>query len=586
MVEAQAHRGPDGSGIHHLIWGEEEIWLGHNLLSITGSTELSRQPMLSADGRCGIVFNGQIYNAAFLRSQLLLEGDVFAGDSDTEVLLAWIRRYGRRGLRQLEGMYAFAFWDNAKELLLIHRDGYGIKPLFYARNRHYLIFASEPAGLFAAKLISFQPDISALPYFLNYKFIPSPRTAWQGMYCLPPGECMEYWQSKPMQFRIPAHPEPRFGGFRQAMDEAFSAVIPADKPFGLALSGGIDSGLILKWCLQRNLKPLLFSIRFPENSPGFADTSAVMQMAAAFQLHIHWVDNTEADFDEITTCRNPWEALVADSALVLSRKIARAARAQGLKILLSGAGADEWFGGYRRHAFFRQWLQMERNIPEELQRWAMSAVRPGKLRWMQWDFGNTEGLWQSAVSSCLNGSLREIQSIPLPAEGGPQLENMLRWDQQHYLPQDILWISDLAGMAEGIEARFPFLHPAITDFADSIPLEARMGSGRKEMLKDEFRRFFGYELADRKKQGFGISGPGFMQSDVTQIRLLQWLDQLERHLPPGFWHSVNWQQFKKDALKKPGKFLQEWISLGRLASWLESYEGFSGLYPNSTSCSD
>jgi len=570
MVDAQAHRGPDGSGIHQLVWSEEEIWLGHNLLSITGSTELSRQPMLSADGRCGIVFNGQIYNAAFLRSQLLLEGDVFAGDSDTEVLLAWIRRYGRRGLKQLEGMYAFVFWDNAKELLLIHRDGYGIKPLFYARNRHYLLCASEPAGLFAANLISFQPDISALPYFLNYKFIPSPRTAWQEMHSLQPGECMEYWQSKPMQFRIPAHPEARFGGFRQAMDEAFSAVIPANKPFGLALSGGIDSGLILKWCLQRNIKPVLFSIRFPEDSPGYADTSAVMKMAAAFQLTIHWIENTEADFDEITSCQNPWEALVADSALVLSRKIARAARAQGLKILLSGAGADEWFGGYRRHAFFRQWLQLEGSIPEELQRWAISAVRPGKLRWMQWDFGNTEGLWQSAVSSCLNASIQEISAIPLPKGTGSLLENMLRWDQQHYLPQDILWITDLAGMAEGIEARFPFLHPAITEFADSIPLEERMGGGRKEMLKEEFRRFFGNELTDRKKQGFGISRPEFLQSEAMQNRLMQWLDELERQLPPDFWHNENWNRFKKEALKKPGKFLQEWMSLGRLNSWLKS----------------
>lgn len=570
MVSAQAHRGPDGTGIQHLIWTKEEVWLGHNLLSISGTASLSRQPMRSPDGRCGIIFNGEIYNAAFLKSQLLLEGDSFLGDSDTEVLLAWVRRFGRKGLSRLEGMYAFVFWDSEKELLLMHRDHYGIKPLFYAESNEYLLAASEPAGLFAAGLIDFQPDFNAIPSFLNYKFIPAPHTAWQGLHCLHPGECMEYRGSNSVHHRTKSLPEVRLGGFRQALDEAFSAVIPASQPFGLALSGGIDSGLILSWCLQRNLRPELYSIRFPLDSPGYSDTRAVEKMALRFKLSIHWIENDASDFEEITSCRHPWEALVADSALVLSRKIAHAAKENGLKILLSGAGADEWFGGYRRHAFFRQWLSLEGNIPEDLKRWVISAVRPGKLRWMKWDFGQLEGMWQSAVSSCLNSSLKNLSPVPLPDDATAPLENMLRWDQQSYLPQDVLWITDLAGMAEGVEARFPFLHPSLTDFADDLPLSKRMGRGRKQMLRDEFRLFFGDELAERKKQGFGIAEPAFLRNEQMKKRLESWLDQLNQKLPPGFMDE-NWLDFQKEALKKPGKYLQEWISLGRLNSWLASF---------------
>jgi asparagine synthase (glutamine-hydrolysing) len=569
MAEAQAHRGPDGKGFHYLNWENEELWFGHNLLSLSGNLESSRQPMLTEDGHCGLIFNGEIYNAPQLRSVLEESGQVFRGDSDTEVLLYWIRKQGRRGLSALHGMFAFIFWDSRKKLLIIHRDGSGIKPLYFSRNRNYLIFASEPAAMFASGLFDYHPDTEAIRSYLNYKFIPAPLTAWQGMQQLLPGECLEYWESKPMQFGInaPDFPPPR--NLQEAMDEAFSAVIPASRPFGIALSGGIDSGLILAWCVRQGLKPALFSIRFAKGSSSWPDTRAAEEMAARFGLSVNWVDSGPEDFLEITRCLHPWDILVADSALVLTRKLSEAARIKGIPILLSGAGADEYFGGYRRHAFFKNWIALTQSIPEPLKKFFLSAVRFGKLAWNNLSGDSTEALWQAAVSSRLNAALGEQEVLPLPA--GHTLENMLEWDRRCYLTNDVLCISDLAGMSEGIEMRFPFLHPSMTSFASSVPLEERMGDGRKEMLRDEFRKYFGNNLADRPKQGFGISLPEFLlrkESGSYLEKTLQGIVQ-EKDL---IRDPVKWKYFCLKALTKPAAFLPEWILLGRLDSWLKHYQ--------------
>ena len=571
MAEAQAHRGPDGKGFHYLNWENEELWFGHNLLSLSGDLENSRQPMLTEDGHCGLIFNGEIYNAPQLRAVLTEAGQVFCGNSDTEVLLHWIRKQGRRGLGDLQGMYAFVFWDSRKELLIIHRDGSGIKPLYFSRSRNYLVFASEPAALFASGMMNYSPDEEAIRSYLNYKFIPAPQTAWQGMQQLLPGECIEYWESKPMQFTIRAACPSVSGSLREAMDEAFSAVIPAGRPFGIALSGGIDSGLILAWCVRQGLRPALFSIRFPEGTSSWPDTSAAEEMAARFGLAVNWVDSSPEDFREITRCEHPWDLLVADSALILTRKLAEAARKNGIHILLSGAGADEWFGGYRRHAFFKNWIALTRTIPEQLKKSFLTAFRFGKLAWNNLSAESSEALWQTAVSTRLNLVLGEQNLLPLPETAGSILENMLEWDRRYYLPNDVLCISDLAGMAEGVEMRFPFLHPALAGYAASVPLEQRMGTGRKEMLRDEFRKHFGNQLADRKKQGFGISLPDFLVRKESHPELSKWLDRIgqEKDL---IQDGEKWDNFCRHALSKPSAFLPEWIVIGRLDSWLRLHQ--------------
>jgi asparagine synthetase B (glutamine-hydrolysing) len=211
---------------------------------------------------------------------------------------------------------------------------------------------------------------------------------------------------------------------------------------------------------------------------------------------------------------------------------------------------------------------MEGYLPKGFRKWLVSSVRPGKLRWIKGPISDSADLWQAAVSSCLNASLIDFGRISLPQSEEGTLERMLRWDQENYLRQDVLWISDMAGMAESVETRFPFLHPAMTGLAESIPLSERMGKGRKELLKGVFRSFFGEKLAQRPKQGFGIST---RLSTSDRAHLEQWLKILQASIPE-IWSEPEWTQFRSQALNKPEKFLQEWISLGRLASWLQQFQ--------------
>jgi len=371
-----------------------------------------------------------------------------------------------------------------------------------------------------------------------------------------------------MHFRLAEKKIDFSGNLLQAMDRAISAMMPKDHPFGISLSGGIDSGLILAWCLKNGYKPQLFSVRFPAGSSGAGDTAAVEEMAGRFGLDITWVESNPEDFDAITKCSKTSDVLVADSALILTQKIARAAKEKGVHILFSGAGADEWFGGYRRHDFFRRWLSVFNDrISNRIVGNLLHTFKPGKLAWMKHDLESVEGLWQCAVSSRLNSSLASLSLLPLRDESESRLESMLAWDQQYFLSYDVLSISDLAGMAEGVEMRFPFLHPAMTAFAASLPLQLRMGSGRKEMLRDEFRKTFGNMLADRQKQGFGIVGSGLLRDEQGFQKMEFWLCQIENNLPD-LLNLESWQNFRQKAMAQPEEFLQEWITLGRLSSWL------------------
>jgi len=566
MVNSQEHRGPDGFGFHYLNWETEEIWLGHNLLSITGSLQNAKQPLLSEDENCGIIFNGEIYNYEILRKELSNAGINFSEDTDTAVLLAWVRQFGRRGLKRLEGMFAFVFWDSQKKLLIIHRDGYGIKPLFYSRNKNYLLFASETTALFASGLLNFKPNFSALPYFLTYKFIPGHLTAWTGIHQLQPGECIEFWESKPMHYTIPGELPSKFDGLKEAMDAAFSALIPKNQDFGLALSGGIDSGLLLSWCLEHGFKPQIFSIRFPKNCPVYADTATVEALSNSIGFEVNWVDIPKSD--AIETSSSAGDPLIADSAMVLTKLIAKAANEKGLKILISGAGADEWFGGYRRHEFFKNWLSYRSRFPWLL-KFISSKIPIGKLRWMNLKSAEPEEIWQAAVSTCLRFVNKEHLQIRLPAGEFDFLEKALRWDQQHYLVQDILFMTDYACMQHGIEGRFPFLHPAITDYASGIPAEIRLGKARKEILVKEFSRRFGPKFAKRKKQGLGLPSNLIEQSSLQFFNL----EAYEKELAEKYPEIMNVESFKKfceAAKRQPKNYFQEWYSLMRLWKWLKA----------------
>lgn len=569
-MESMSHRGPDGTGMIHLDWEDEQIWLGHNLLAISASMDEARQPYCSSDGDCGIVFNGQIFNHQELRAQLLEDGIKVASSSDTAVLLAWIQKHGRRGLRKLVGMFAFVFWNSEKRLLIIHRDGYGIKPLYIARNRQYLAVSSEPTALIASGLFSISIDNRFVSYYLKYKFISPHGSPWHGIKPLFPGEVIEYWEGKPMHFEV--HFEKHavlMESLKLALEESFKAVIPQREPFGLLFSGGLDSTLILDWCLKNNLPVKPYCIRFPgQQKRKGADEEAAEWVGQKLGIQVVWVDVHQQDLIEMAEFIKGNQPLVADSAWWLTWLIARRARKDGIRILLSGAGADEWFGGYRRHWFFYQWQKVNPFIPD---RWQQSVLKKLALPKPpnQKEIPISQLVWEAAVSNQLSPFLDPSPSLPHPVNhhSGSPLESALAWDQSEYLPNDILTITDLATMAHGIEGRFPFLHPNLTHFADAIPAEKRMENGRKHLLLQLLEPELKSYLKGRKKQGFGIPMTIFLQTEPGKNWINQKVIKNKQAFLPWF-SEESWTRFLHQA--NPEKYPQELFALGWLAQWLES----------------
>jgi asparagine synthase (glutamine-hydrolysing) len=566
MVKAQAHRGPDGSAVWVETWSQERILAGHNLLAISEVAQKAAQPFLSEDGECGLVFNGQIYNHLRLRDELVAEGESFQTQSDTETLLKWLRCKGRRGLARLEGMYAFAFWDSSKELLILHRDPFGIKPLYMARSRNFLAFSSEPQGLLASRLLPFEPNKIALPAMLRYKWIPAPLSAWQGMIQLKPGEVIEYWEGKPMHYQVPVPALAENGsiGLEEAMNQAFDAVIPSDETFALSLSGGVDSSLLLEWCL-RNKKPVrVYAIRYSFESQLNADQEAVSLLARRLGFPVRWVDVSDSDVDQVAGFFTGKENPVADTAWLLTSAIAKTVREDGLRILLSGAGADEWFAGYRRHRFFEKAARWISFLPPAFSQRVGSGNLPGKWKWLYLDSAKPGAIWNALISSKTKGLLPD--SCPeLPSQVN-SLEEALNWDQQHYLPGDILAMTDAATMAWGVEGRFPFLHPALVRFAEAIPAGQRLGSAGKVHLKNLLDERLGFSFSQRKKQGFGLplavwfrthvdyygKAIGFLQEEgilLKNDRSEGWLLEVQAH---------------------PENFSQELLAICWLADWLKA----------------
>ena len=572
MISASGHRGPDGSGYKVLQWSAEQIWIGHNLLSISDNPDLSRQPMETADGTCGIIFNGQICNHLEIRSMLRSAGVEFRSDSDTETLLYWLRQYGRKGLRQLRGMYAFVFWDSAKELLIMHRDGYGIKPFYYSRSRHYFIASSEPEAIIKSGLMPFAIDKQAIAYFLKYKFIPAPQSPWVGIKSLLPGEVVEYWESKPLHYIVQDVPRfPDISSLEEALDVGFAEVIAAREPVALMLSGGIDSTLILTWCLKNGVEVVPYAIRFDPGLGGSnPDQQAVEFLIQKFQIQVRWVEVGLAEMNELWNLPKRGSVLVADSAWILTACIARRCKLDGIRIVLSGAGADEWFGGYRRHWYYHQWEKLNRFVPEK---WQASLLRKmGNAR--SGALPKTDSVatlvWDYAVSGKLSTILRKepFLSTGHKPDMGSNLPAALIWDQKQYLPNDVLLITDMATMAFGVEGRFPFLHPAITGFADRFSAEVHLKTGRKWMLTELLRPVLGRAFVERKKRGFGLPLSAFWLQPENSDRVRQLVMRNQENLS---------QWFAPDEL---AKFLQKWkpevmpqetLTLLLLSLWMEQH---------------
>jgi len=534
-----SRRGPDGAG--HLY--QAPIGLAMRRLAIIDLAG-GQQPIFNEAGNIAIVFNGEIYNYRQLRDRLLEQGHQFRTDSDTEVIVHLYEQYGLEAPAHLEGMFAFAIWDSAKNRVILARDRLGIKPLFFAQLAEGFLFGSEIKSLLATGLVPPDLDYQALDEYLTYTNVPSPRTIYSSIRQLEPGTIMtvsadggtstsRYW-SVPVSTEDERPESQWITDCEGALRAAVESHLVSDVPVGAFLSGGVDSGLMVALMADILGRPVeTFTVGFKEAGSSFIDERVFARgLAARYKLNHHEIDVTP-DFESII-----WEIVAAfdqpfaDDSVVPSYYVAKVA-AQHVKVAMTGLGGDELFGGYRRHlgvllgdSYSRlpgvlrnsvinpliQSLPELRNssdFVDHLKRFsrASSASAPARyqdsLATLPW--AERKQLYTQQVAALVEPDVTDDVVLSAFSRGdfGSTLARALRTDLKTYLADDILTLTDRLSMWHSLELRVPYLDHHFVALASRIPARLKIkGARQKYLLKRIAERWLPRDMIYHRKQGF------------------------------------------------------------------------------------
>jgi asparagine synthase (glutamine-hydrolysing) len=527
MVAALSRRGPDGEGLE--TW--PGVALGHRRLAILDLSDAGRQPMISADGSIGLVFNGCIYNFQDLRTELEQRGCAFRSQCDTEVLLHGYREWGIDKLaKRIRGMYAFAIWDQSRRTLTLVRDRLGVKPLVYVERKRGIAFASTIDALRAAELTS-EVSPKAVLEFLEYGFVTEDSAIFDNVRKLPPATILEWHNGVVSERTYWELPEPRSGGisFDEAVEETERLLVESvrlrlysDVPIGALLSGGIDSALICWAMAKSNANVKAFTMAAPGDVDDETNAASATARIIGVPHEIVSLPHTAPlQMDEMVEAYSePFASHSAQGMLVLSSTAKRSAT-----VLLTGDGADDVFLGYpfMRNAWRAH--RLAQHLPASAA-WAWQAVRPaipnaGVFRQfrnlMDYSTGGIgpyarvhNGLPWYQQRSLLGERLagRQIQQRTMKASHTAArrlFPDLLDFHRRMHFTSEFMQKVDGATMYHAIEARSPFLDQRIWEFAASLPFDVRFHNGDlKAILREIVRRRVGSEVAARKKQGFTV----------------------------------------------------------------------------------
>jgi asparagine synthase (glutamine-hydrolysing) len=559
MTGALAHRGPDDSG----YWSDaaRAVHLGHRRLSILDLSG-GHQPMVSADGGLVIVFNGEIYNCAELRAELLARGHRFLTDhSDTEVLLNGYREWGSALPSRCNGMWAFVIYDRVRRRLFGSRDRFGKKPFFYSAKGGAFVFGSELTAVRAHPAITSSVSRRALKKYFGYGYIPAPSSILEHVYKLPGGHSLtldldsgapaprieRYWDFVIEPFagsEIPRNPELAWGEeLRARLGTAVSRRLVADVPVGVFLSGGIDSSAIT--ALASKLVPAgmlkTFSIGFEEAS--FDESSYAQRVARLFNTdhHVETLSISKAH-SLLASIAQRIDEPMGDSSLLPTYLLSKFTR-RHVKVALGGDAGDELFAGYDPFVALRRAELYSRFVPKGVHRAIrmLAARLPVSHANMSFDFRlkrTLRGLsypprlwlpvWMASVDAA---ELAELFSEPTDLddvyseaidawEGCAQpdpVDRTLQFYTKLYLQDDILVKVDRASMMHGLEARAPFLDIDFVDFARRIPSSWKYRHGQtKYILKKALEPLLPRDVLYRRKKGFGVPiGAWFRDGELS-----------------------------------------------------------------------
>ncbi|MGD9201339.1 MAG: asparagine synthase (glutamine-hydrolyzing) [Chitinispirillia bacterium] len=542
MTDCISHRGPDQCGQYYTVTDNINVGFGHQRLSIIDLSKQGNQPIFNETHKVCIIFNGEIYNFQELKHRLTAKGHSFSSKSDTETILHLFEEEGHQCTKKLNGMFAFAIWDNLQKKLFVARDPLGIKPLFYTEVSGGLAFSSEIKSLFKLPYVSKEPDPVKIDEYLTFGYVPGPGTIYKGIYSLQPGHWMQ-WYDGSIHTHCYWSPDNNYestkvsvGSLVEELDSILNDTIKnhliADVPVGAFLSGGVDSSLVSAIASKYTEEPLhTFTI-------GFSGGGDEREYAREVATHIGSVHH-ERLVDPDLTNKLPqlvWhlDQPLFDNSILPTFLVSNLAKEQG-KVVLAGDGGDEPFIGYG-------WTRAATTIP--------GLPLPFLPSYWQWNYQKgLIGYFRRGIFDITHGAtekyLRRIttfkqfrhnlytKSFLNQIHDDPQDIFRFRINNFHvkywkdrfaladlmfYLPEDVLFKVDRMSMAHGLEVRVPLLDHNLIEWILKLPwhLRCRQGIG-KYLLKKVAAKYLPPLILKPRKQGFTVPIERWLKSDIGNM---------------------------------------------------------------------
>ncbi len=548
-LESIAHRGPDASK----LCLDGVVKIGFRRLSIIDLRDDANQPMFAADNATWLVFNGEIYGYQAVRKDLEKRGHVFRTTSDTEVVLNSYLQWGDSFVDHIDGMFALAIWDARDRQLKLYRDRPGIKPLYYYHKGKSFAFASELKAIeIACAAEGLQVDNTALYDFLGYRYVPAPKTLYENCFKLQPAHWLVFDPAtgaiqKPRPYwRIEIPDQPRRPSLDQACEELRSLIdtsvreqMIADVPVGFFLSGGVDSSVVVASASTTGSDVSTFSIGF--DSDAVSETPFAREVAELFGTDHHERILSQADAQKFLPMLKIWfDEPFADESAMPTFLVSRVAR-EFVKVVLTGDGGDEVFGGYRTYPRFARydrwpsWPRFMDGVAHRLRRpFNRRSTATRVLTLLEMAFSKGPRLWAKIMSGMPEAAKLSYKvEFGLPSDYDDWWHYRQFWrddlpvrtrlqliDFHTFMPGMVLAKVDRTSMAVSLEARVPLLSRDIIEFSFALPEELRYhGDEPKGLLRHAYRRVLPDHILDRRKKGFGI--PRYYLKDLAGNKPIQ-----------------------------------------------------------------
>ncbi len=549
MRETMYHRGPDDAGVY--MSPDGRIGMGHRRLTIVDLSSAGRQPMSNEDGTVWLAFNGEIYNHLELRKGLEARGHRYRSNTDTETVIHLYEELGADCVNQLQGMFSFAVWDSRRGEMFLARDRMGIKPLCYAWHGGYFMFASEIKALLAFPGFPRELDEISLCHYLTFLSTPAPSTLFKGIRKLPAGHRLfqkmdgetnteEYWDAIVPSNSCPSYIKKEADYAEQIsvlLSDSIKSRMMSDVPFGVLLSGGLDSSANVALMARHMERPVdTFTVGFKGHEV-YNEFQYARRIARDFETNHHEVLLDEEDLlDFLPKLMHHQDEPIADPVCIPLYFVSKLARDNGVKVVQVGEGSDELFCGYQTYMnslWFHEkvWpylqalsLPLKKSLYLSARGLSKIFHRGFQLRDSfrkaidseEHFWGGAIGLTETDKAQILSRAFQNgnkkinsyeairpyIERIARKKPGSDFLERMIYLELKHRLPETLLMRVDKLTMATSVEARVPFLDHRLVEFAMTIPMAVKVKEEAKYILKKSVEGLIPDEIIYRKKQGF------------------------------------------------------------------------------------